>query len=93
MFKGVTFGGQFICIFARKCWEFFAQIESKRRANARLFYLHLLMEKRKWLLRREKNRVNDVDNTVGCFDICNNDLYSIVQVDFAILYGNGDILA
>ena len=62
---------------------------------ARLFFMHFSTtnkEERK-LLRREKNRVNYVDHTVGRFDVGNNDFHGVVQEDFAILYGDGDILA
>ena len=44
------------------------------------------------LLRREENRVNYMDYTVGCFDVSNDDLYGVVQEDLAILDCDCDIL-
>jgi len=44
-------------------------------------------------LGREKNRVNDMDHAVGCFDIGDDDLHGVVQEDLSILDRDGDILA
>ena len=44
-------------------------------------------------MRREENRVNDVDHTIGSFHIGDDDLYRIVQIYTAILDGDGDVLA
>ena len=44
-------------------------------------------------MRREKNRVNYVDDTIGGFDVSNDDLHGVVQENLAILDSDGDILA
>ena len=44
-------------------------------------------------MRREKNRVNYVDHTIGGFDIGNDDLHGVIQENIAILDSDGDILA
>src|SRR5215207_11353712 len=44
------------------------------------------------LLSREKNRVDHVDNTVGSFNVRNDDFHSIVQEDLAVFHSDGHIL-
>ena len=68
--------------------------ESKGRARLPVLssYTHNT-EKEKRLLRRQENRVNHMDHTVRGFNVGNNDLNSVVQIDLTIFDGDGDVLA
>lgn len=50
-------------------------------------------EKEMRLLRRQENRVNYMDYTVRGFNVSNNDLNGVVQIDLTIFDGDGDVLA
>jgi hypothetical protein len=44
-------------------------------------------------LSRQENDVNDVDDTIRCFNVSDDYLHGVVQEDLAIFDGDGDICA